>query len=64
MLGKEQQSTIKGGVSFICYFGLVGGPWKQLTFKVEADNLNDALWGTAHVCNGRGATCSSYYIDD
>lgn len=58
VLNKKQQSAINGGASFTCYCGFVGGGKEQHAFLVNADNINDALWGAGAVCNGQGATCS------
>lgn len=58
ILNKKQKSTINGGASFSCYCGFTGGPFENFKFNVEADSINDALWGAGHACGGRGATCS------
>lgn len=57
-LSNQEMLSVKGGASFCCYCGFVGGPGEDSPFDVTADNLNDALWGSGHVCQGQGATCS------
>lgn len=60
-LDRKQMKVVAGGkrlASFTCYCGFVGGPWEELTFSVEADNINDALNQAGPDCGGLGATCS------
>tara|TARA_R110000868_G_scaffold236513_1_gene490534 strand:+ start:98 stop:262 length:165 start_codon:yes stop_codon:yes gene_type:complete len=49
---------IMGGASFTCYCGFAGGPYQNMTFSVNAGNINQALNIAGPLCGGLGATCS------
>lgn len=60
-LNKKEQSQINGGKklqTFSCYCGFVGGDYEDHPFTVNAESLQDALWGSGLACQGLGATCS------
>ncbi|WP_223033649.1 hypothetical protein [Hanstruepera marina] len=59
-LDRKQMKAVAGGkrMNFTCFCGFVGGPWEELTFTVQANDINDALNQAGPDCGGLGATCS------
>lgn len=58
-LSNVEMLSVKGGDSFTCYCGFVGGSGEGNTFTVGGDaTLIDALNVSGAVCNGQGATCN------
>lgn len=58
LLNHKELSTLKGGGTYTCYCGHVGGEYEEIKHQIEADSLEEALTKENFDCGMTGSTCT------